>query len=56
MRILNAFMEREHCVCEIMQALEVSQARASCNLKGAAASCQRISLIKALVRQRRAKQ
>ena len=32
LRILNLLMERECCVCEIMQALQISQARASRNL------------------------
>ena len=32
LRILNVLMERECCVCEVMQALEISQARASRNL------------------------
>ena len=32
MRILKALMERECCVCEIMQALDISQSRASRNL------------------------
>ena len=29
LRILNLLMERECCVCEVMQALEISQSRAS---------------------------
>lgn len=32
LRILNILLERECCVCEVMQALEISQARASRNL------------------------
>ena len=32
LRILNALLERECCVCEVMQALEISQTRASRNL------------------------
>jgi ArsR family transcriptional regulator len=32
LRILNVLMERECCVCEMMQALDVSQTRASRNL------------------------
>jgi len=32
LRILNLLLERECCVCEVMQALEVSQTRASRNL------------------------
>lgn len=32
LRMLNVLMERECCVCEVMQALEISQARASRNL------------------------
>jgi len=32
LRILRLLMERECCVCEVMQALEISQARASRNL------------------------
>jgi ArsR family transcriptional regulator len=32
LRILNLLMERECCVCEVMQALRISQARASRNL------------------------
>ena len=31
-RILNILLERECCVCEVMQALEISQTRASRNL------------------------
>ena len=31
-RILNLLMQRECCVCEIMQALDISQTRASRNL------------------------
>ena len=31
-RILNILMERECCVCEVMQALDISQSRASRNL------------------------
>ena len=33
LRILNLLLERECCVCEIMQALEISQTRASRNLR-----------------------
>ncbi|MCL2707370.1 MAG: metalloregulator ArsR/SmtB family transcription factor [Dehalococcoidia bacterium] len=33
LRILNVLAVRECCVCEIMQALEISQTRASRNLK-----------------------
>ncbi len=29
MRILNLILERECCVCEVMQALEISQSKAS---------------------------
>ncbi len=29
LRILNVLLERESCVCEVMQALEISQSRAS---------------------------
>ncbi len=29
MRVLNLLLERECCVCEVMQALEISQSRAS---------------------------
>jgi ArsR family transcriptional regulator len=32
LRILHLLTERECCVCEVMQALEISQARASRNL------------------------
>jgi ArsR family transcriptional regulator len=32
LRILNLLMERECCVCEVMQALDISQTRASRNL------------------------
>ena len=32
LRILNVLLERECCVCEIMQALDISQTRASRNL------------------------
>lgn len=32
LRILNLLMERECCVCEVMQALRISQTRASRNL------------------------
>ena len=32
LRILNMLLERECCVCEVMQALEISQTRASRNL------------------------
>ena len=32
LRIMNVLMERECCVCEIIQALDVSQTRASRNL------------------------
>lgn len=32
LRILNVLTERECCVCEVMQALEITQARASRNL------------------------
>ncbi|MCD6359062.1 MAG: winged helix-turn-helix transcriptional regulator [Dehalococcoidia bacterium] len=31
-RILNILMEKECCVCEVMQALDISQTRASRNL------------------------
>jgi len=31
-RILNILLERECCVCEVMQALDISQSRASRNL------------------------
>jgi ArsR family transcriptional regulator len=33
LRILNILMTQECCVCEVMQALEISQTRASRNLK-----------------------
>ena len=32
LRILNVVLERECCVCEVMQALDISQSRASRNL------------------------
>jgi ArsR family transcriptional regulator, arsenate/arsenite/antimonite-responsive transcriptional repressor len=32
LRILNVLMERECCVCEVMQALDISQSKASRNL------------------------
>jgi ArsR family transcriptional regulator len=32
LRIINLLMERECCVCEVMQALKISQTRASRNL------------------------
>ena len=32
LRILNLLIERECCVCEVMQALDISQTRASRNL------------------------
>ncbi|MFC2019931.1 ArsR/SmtB family transcription factor [Chloroflexota bacterium] len=32
LRILNVLLERECCVCEVMQALKISQTRASRNL------------------------
>jgi ArsR family transcriptional regulator len=32
LRIINLLMERECCVCEVMQALDISQTRASRNL------------------------
>ena len=32
LRILKVLLERECCVCEIMQALDISQSRASWNL------------------------
>ena len=32
LRILNLLLERECCVCEVMQALDISQSRASRNL------------------------
>src|SRR4030043_1508143 len=31
-RILKVLLARECCVCEVMQALDISQSRASCNL------------------------
>jgi len=33
LRILNLLLEKECCVCEVMQALDISQTRASRNLK-----------------------
>ena len=33
LRILSVLLERECCVCEVMQALDISQTRASRNLK-----------------------
>jgi len=33
LRILNLIIKKECCVCEVMQALEISQTRASRNLK-----------------------
>jgi len=33
LRMLNLLLVRECCVCEVMQALEISQARASRNLR-----------------------
>jgi len=33
LRIVNLLFERECCVCEVMQALDISQTRASRNLK-----------------------
>ncbi len=33
LRILNLLLERECCVCEVMQVLNISQTRASRNLK-----------------------
>jgi ArsR family transcriptional regulator len=33
LRILNLILEQECCVCEVMQALDISQTRASRNLK-----------------------
>lgn len=33
LRILSVLLERECCVCEVMQALEISQSRASRNLR-----------------------
>ena len=32
LRILNLLLEKECCVCEVMQALDISQSRASRNL------------------------
>jgi len=32
LRIMNILLERECCVCEVMQALDISQTRASRNL------------------------
>ena len=32
LRVLNVLMERECCVCEVMQALDISQSKASRNL------------------------
>src|SRR5512136_2894219 len=32
LRILNLLLERECCVCEVMQALQISQTRASRNI------------------------
>jgi ArsR family transcriptional regulator len=32
LRIVNVLLERECCVCEVMQALDISQSRASRNL------------------------
>ena len=32
LRILNILLERECCVCEVMQALDISESRASRNL------------------------
>ena len=32
LRIINVLLERECCVCEVMQALDISQSRASRNL------------------------
>jgi len=32
LRMLNILLERECCVCEVMQALDISQSRASRNL------------------------
>jgi ArsR family transcriptional regulator, arsenate/arsenite/antimonite-responsive transcriptional repressor len=32
LRVLNLLLERECCVCEVMQVLEISQTRASRNL------------------------
>lgn len=33
LRIINLLMERDCCVCEVMQALDISQPRASRNLR-----------------------
>jgi len=33
LRIFNVLLERECCVCEVMQALDISQTRASRNLR-----------------------
>ncbi len=33
LRILNLLLDRECCVCEVMQALDISQTRASRNLR-----------------------
>ena len=33
LRILNILLERECCVCEVMQALDISESRASRNLR-----------------------
>ena len=33
LRILNVVVQKECCVCEVMQALEISQSRASRNLR-----------------------
>ena len=33
LRMLNILLERECCVCEIMQAMDISQSRASRNLR-----------------------
>ena len=33
LRIMNVLLERECCVCEVMQALDISQSRASRNLR-----------------------
>ena len=33
LRILNILLEKECCVCEVMQALDISQSRASRNLR-----------------------
>ena len=32
LRVLNLILERECCVCEVMQALEISQSKASRHL------------------------